>query len=247
MSFKELFLTFFKSGYDLSTKELNFNDPNKVFIYIENSILSSSEKHKLLYLYFLKDKTKESLVTLLTDTYEKYFKRISSYISLIHKDSKERICNLNKNEILFLLGNFQNPNCNKPSKVILIPSYFYYKSSLFSYDHEKDTAIYLIGTERLNEKREIVDVEENTLNMIKAISDRTKLKIIKTLYQNPSYGFELAKKLNLSSPTISHHLSKLEQLKIVSSSRHENKVYYNVNPDELQKAAELMSKMFKPD
>lgn len=75
--------------------------------------------------------------------------------------------------------------------------------------------------------------DENQSRMIcqflKAISDENRLTILKQLCLQPSYGQELAKKLNLTPATVKHHLAMLEELKLIKPSKTEHKVYYTIN------------------
>ncbi|WP_152658029.1 ArsR family transcriptional regulator [Oceanobacillus sp. CFH 90083] len=59
--------------------------------------------------------------------------------------------------------------------------------------------------------------------------------------KQPRYGFELAKQLNLSSPTISHHISKLSDLGLITATRSENKIFYEANQKLIEEALRNMS------
>lgn len=66
--------------------------------------------------------------------------------------------------------------------------------------------------------------EELTI-FFKALSDANRLKIIGLLAQQPYSVEELAALLNLKASTVSHHLSKLSQIGLVSAKADS---YYNV-------------------
>jgi predicted transcriptional regulator len=70
------------------------------------------------------------------------------------------------------------------------------------------------------------------LDFVKALADANRLKIIGLLAQRPYSGEELAALLNLKPSTVSHHVSKLVKVGLVSA-RAEG--YYNLY--ELDKAA----------
>lgn len=97
----------------------------------------------------------------------------------------------------------------------------------------------LFGTETL----EAVDSksEEEIIDSVKALSDQMKFNILKELSIQPRYGFELAKKFNVSGPTISHHISKLSKLGLIHATRKGNKIYFKSNHAKIESALAAMS------
>ncbi len=68
-------------------------------------------------------------------------------------------------------------------------------------------------------------MSEELVTFFKALSDANRLKIIGLLAQQPYSVEELAVLLNLKASTVSHHLSKLSQIGLVSAKADS---YYNV-------------------
>jgi len=68
-------------------------------------------------------------------------------------------------------------------------------------------------------------VSEELVTFFKALSDANRLKIIGLLAQQPYSVEELAVLLDLKASTVSHHLSKLSQIGLVSAKADS---YYNV-------------------
>lgn len=68
-------------------------------------------------------------------------------------------------------------------------------------------------------------MSEELVVFFKALSDANRLKIIGLLAQQPYSVEELAVLLNLKASTVSHHLSKLSQIGLVSAKADS---YYNV-------------------
>lgn len=52
-------------------------------------------------------------------------------------------------------------------------------------------------------------LEPTTVRTLKALADETRLEILQLLAQRPLYGQQLAEMLNVSHPTISHHMAQL--------------------------------------
>ncbi len=81
-------------------------------------------------------------------------------------------------------------------------------------------------------------MSEELVTFFKALSDANRLKIIGLLAQQPYSVEELAVLLDLKASTVSHHLSKLSQIGLVSAKAES---YYNVYQLD-QKALELKSR-----
>jgi predicted transcriptional regulator len=71
---------------------------------------------------------------------------------------------------------------------------------------------------------------EELLTFFKALSDANRLKIVALLAKEPLSVGQLAEMLGLSSSTVSHHLSKLSEVGLVSARAQS---YYNIYQLEL--------------
>ena len=65
--------------------------------------------------------------------------------------------------------------------------------------------------------------------LFKLLGDETRLKIISILASGDSYVELIASKLSLTDATVCYHLKKLEQARIVRSSRSQFYVIYSLN------------------
>lgn len=70
---------------------------------------------------------------------------------------------------------------------------------------------------------------------LKALSDNSKLETIALLKKGPKYSSEIAESLNLTSATVSYHMSTLLEIGLVSVEKKQGKVYYNLNKIGIQK------------
>ena len=75
---------------------------------------------------------------------------------------------------------------------------------------------------------------ENLLQFLKAISDKSKFEIIKLLKSKKMYGQELAAKLDLSTATVSHHMNALLVTNIVKVKRENGKSYFYLNRESIK-------------
>lgn len=72
----------------------------------------------------------------------------------------------------------------------------------------------------------------------RALSDPTRIRVLGLLGQRPMYGQELAQALNVTPPTVSHHLQALVMAGLVKARREDNFRYYELDGDGLQRLAE---------
>ena len=72
----------------------------------------------------------------------------------------------------------------------------------------------------------------------RALSDLTRIRILGLLGQRPMYGQELAQALDVTPPTISHHLQPLVMAGLVKVRREDNFRYYELDGEGLQRLAE---------
>jgi hypothetical protein len=77
------------------------------------------------------------------------------------------------------------------------------------------------------------------LAMLKALSDESRLKLIRILNDGEQTVGELAGLLNLSEPTISHHLSRLRENGFVTLRMAGNQRFYCVNETGLARFKQL--------
>lgn len=73
------------------------------------------------------------------------------------------------------------------------------------------------------------ETTERLATLFKALADPTRLRILGALANRPMTGKELAEHLELSLPTISHHLSKLTATRLIQTTRHAQSHAYALN------------------
>lgn len=81
--------------------------------------------------------------------------------------------------------------------------------------------------------------------VFKALGDKSKADILLFIKDKPAYGSEIAKHFSLTTATVSHHMNKLLQLRIIHAELQDSRVYYQVRKDELAKMFEQCKKIFE--
>ncbi len=233
---EDLVKNFFTTGFGQDAKLTNIHDLLEVKAYLDKASIPEIEKWKLLYFCSCPDKTKDRFINLVKKYYNLIFKNTLDMLDTVYAESvnklEEKLQTNPFNTISKLIDyDFATNNDN----ITLIPSYYYNTASLLSFSEEDSRLIYLYGT-ACPEIAFSEDISsEKVLNAIKVLSDENRIKTIELLNQGPCYGYELSQKLGISSSTISHHLSLLNDIEVITSFREENKVYYKVNKDTIRK------------
>ncbi len=75
------------------------------------------------------------------------------------------------------------------------------------------------------------------LAFFKALADETRLKIVGLLAHQPRSVDELAASLELSAPTVSHHLGRLQEIGLVQAQAQQYYSVYSLQTDVLQAMA----------
>ncbi len=85
----------------------------------------------------------------------------------------------------------------------------------------------------------------------RALSDLTRIRILGLLAGRPMYGQELAQALDVSPPTLSHHMQALVMAGLVKVRRENNYRYYELDSEGLERLAESTQQVahmvFKPE
>ncbi len=82
-----------------------------------------------------------------------------------------------------------------------------------------------------------------TASLLKILSDESKLEILSLLKERRYYGGELAKKLNLTTATISHHMTILVSNGLVTVNKEMNRIYYELNVEIIQRLLDQTREM----
>lgn len=73
--------------------------------------------------------------------------------------------------------------------------------------------------------------EAEAIKLFKCLADKSRIQILKSLIQEEMYVERLAERLNLTAPTISFHLKKLEDAGAVRSRKDQYYMMYSINED----------------
>lgn len=73
--------------------------------------------------------------------------------------------------------------------------------------------------------------ETELIKIMKCLSDKSRLHILRSLVKEEMYVERLAERLDLSAPTVSFHLKKLEEIGAVKSHKEQYYTVYSLCPE----------------
>ncbi|MEW8956410.1 ArsR/SmtB family transcription factor [Clostridium sp.] len=83
---------------------------------------------------------------------------------------------------------------------------------------------------------------EKLMKVIKNLSDPSRFKLLKLISSESKYGQELAHDLNLTTPTVSYHITGLKMNKLINEKYEGKKMYYSLNKDTLREMIKILEK-----
>lgn len=83
---------------------------------------------------------------------------------------------------------------------------------------------------------------QNIKEQLKALGDSTRFNIINFLNDKPYYLKELADALELTSPTVSHHMEELLKAELIKITTQGRRIYYSLNFDSIKDISEFFQR-----
>ncbi|MBK8135857.1 MAG: metalloregulator ArsR/SmtB family transcription factor [Chloroflexi bacterium] len=87
---------------------------------------------------------------------------------------------------------------------------------------------------------------EDFLNLLKATAEKQRLVMIGLMGERERTVTEMAELLELTEPTISHHVSKLHSAGLLRLRMDGNQRFYQINPKRLEKFRQYLAEIDKP-
>ena len=85
--------------------------------------------------------------------------------------------------------------------------------------------------------------EHYVTRVLKLLGDDRKFEILSYIRDKEAYGSELAKHLNLTTATVSHHMNALMAAGLVEIKRIDTRIYYTANKEILKDILERSKKL----
>lgn len=100
-----------------------------------------------------------------------------------------------------------------------------------------------------NLEKKVVEMDKNQdlVHKFKALSNEHRVKIMEILSEGEKCVCELTPHFDFSQPTLSHHLSVLEEAELVDGEKRGKWTYYTLREEGLQNFVDLMNQLFNID
>lgn len=184
---------------------------------------------------------KESLISLLQDIYHSYFAMVEADLRPRYQAAVDTIYQaLAKNSAYDVAEKIMNRRIDEsPSiqTILFLPSYYVNPHYIMAYNHSSRMFLYDMRRTEQDKGR----ANQNLTNALKALSDSTRLEILRLLISQPTYGKILADRLHLTTATISHHLDVLSSAHLIHENRNGNTKYFSADEDEIQKLVDKLN------
>lgn len=209
-------------------------DSKKAADYINNKLPIPAEYKWDLFQFFINpDSMKNELLELLRWYYEHIYINV---LSTAEENTKEYEKYFIKQVSIYgedYLKSLNLSGYKAGNKTVFAFSYFYEFAEL---SHGDDNCnYYMFGLKHAEMISMYAHSASSNAQMFKALSDETRLNILKLLSKRKWYGKELALKLKLSNSTVSYHLSMLLINGFIKEENSDNKIYYTFDKENIKK------------
>lgn len=92
-----------------------------------------------------------------------------------------------------------------------------------------------------------MDKYKHMEKILKVLADHTRLKILSRIYQEDVCGCDLIHCLDISQPTLSHHLKVLSSHGFIEGSREGNRILYKVNAAALEEVETMFKALMEEE
>jgi DNA-binding transcriptional ArsR family regulator/Txe/YoeB family toxin of Txe-Axe toxin-antitoxin module len=214
-----------------------------VITLIEGTEASIEEKWNKQQMYINRQKHLPKVVELLKKServLSKYYKQLEPCIEEYYEFWSRRLAEANIFEDLYNAFQLSIISEN-PKGTMIIPNIINFSQITFHSSYVAGTEAYVYDHIRMailiGDKLSMNAIASSNiygdyaLKCLKLISDKSKLDILTMIKDNKTYGAELARKLNLTTATISHHMSSLMDCRLVTVETDNKRIYYSTNKE----------------
>ncbi len=120
-------------------------------------------------------------------------------------------------------------------RIVLAPSYFGRPYNSLTKVGDVQLICYPIADSSLGSADRLTP-PNSTVRLYRALGDESRLRILKLLAERDRYLTEIANELDLSKPTIKHHLAALRSAGLVTVTDQGNMTYYSLRHDRAEEA-----------
>ena len=229
--------------YDICIDNFTYKD---YINHINNLDIDSETKYKYVLMCCNIDKAFNEVIGFINETVdllkekEEDLQNIANEFVKITKEDVEKY-----KESFFLKYDIQ---IDIPKDMVIGPSIIVPNSLMINPFDQDNECIYSCMGVRVKDindlKKEYFINDERTMSILKALGDKSKFDILKSIKENEMYGAEIAKMLNITTATVSHHMSNLYNLSLVNIITNNNRVNYTLNKESIKDLIIILERLF---
>jgi DNA-binding transcriptional ArsR family regulator len=133
----------------------------------------------------------------------------------------------------------------KIRRVLLAPTYFCRPYNYVFGGRDWHLYCYPLADGALDAERDAVP--SSLVRLYRALGDESRLRILRLLADGDLYLTEIAERMGLSKPTVSHHLALLRACSLVSTTESGNMMYYSLRRDRLAGLGPDLARFLGPE
>lgn len=247
MQYVEFLLNTF-SDISISSSPQRLNSELQLIQVIDELEVESQKKWQLILLYQNYHTYMDELITIL-DQAVTLFKQKSLLIQPLLTKFHDTYSNLLQHDpVNYVYEHFRIRLTD--NKDITFTPYLFGSNAVVYFDSDKTLTEKIYIGVLFETLSTIVDQnisDEKICKTLKILSDNSKYEILKSIRNKPAYGQELAEQLNLSTATISHHMSALISSGLIQLEKQTNRVYYRMDKERVLRFIEQLKSSLIPD
>lgn len=230
-------------------KTVKMSDPYAIICYLMKMEIKDEEKWKIQKIFFDRTKHIERLIGLLEKAealLHRFQKELEELVQLFYQYWSKQ---LEERDLASYIREATNVDVeSSPFGFCLQASIIYSNVIMLHNDMGADGLTYeepdyyrigiLFGEDfdiSINPELQGESFENYAVSVLKLLADKSKFAILSYIRDREAYGSELAKHLNLTTATVSHHMNALLVAGLVKVSHVDNRVYYATNKNALEK------------
>jgi len=218
--------------------------------YIENCPYDNETKWEAIRIYHNQETNYQEVSSLLAEVMKLLTDRYAGQIADLEEEFYEYWCNHNtQGELLDTMMEKLKINWESEKKTVIVPLLFLPYAIVISVTEPEFCENDIIRMSVMIDSKFILTekklTKEDILNSGKVFSDKSKVDIMEFIGKKPCYGKEIAKELNLTTATISYHVSTLLQYGFIKADVDANKIFYQLDKDKIAAYLEDMKEFFE--
>ena len=131
----------------------------------------------------------------------------------------------------------------KSEELLILPAFSGFRSLSFLTqdlnEHGKATLIWGLDILSLLKYKKAGMSVDTICTSLKLFSDKSKFEILCYVSRQCAYGAQIAKELQLTTPTISYHMQALMNAGFIKFRKENNRLYYSLNREYLEEFLEM--------